>query len=536
MSTTEKTSKKRPSVRQSMEVKHGTQGIGRMLRRGLHGAKNWVLEPDEDGTHRTVGSKAFRTAVALAPAWIVASAFTGSPKNEGQQIGVFQALFMAVLVTMLMLAFFSARERRLGREEPWTEEASAEPEPSGEEVEPGPEQVFPQPSEGVLTPGPEGAEKPAVDLEKPQVREVTTEVTTEASGHNEDEKDHFELPEPVLVTPVVTEAVTQTFPTMGQDEVFDQVSDQVTAPEEVVTEAVTHVVTQPEIGIENHPIADIVEEEAPTVRLGGGHLEEEVVTQTPEKQVNPQVNEGDQVVTREPEKAPRISLEKASKEKAPDPEPPLVTQPVTPVVTKGTQEPLFPQVKKPEPVVTQAVTPAVTQPSMATVGPYKPTTSPLTEDWWATSPDVPKAEGAEVSVGAVQTDEEVVEPEPEKDASTSLKSLKESPAEEDAEREDITEEDVEDPQESGEAESQMDTADITPPHEVMLYRTIGQSKTAPKEARRRARQSAVAWVQREYEAKRVTQRQAAEMFNVSKSLIVKWLEDPWSAPEDDESV
>lgn len=535
MSTKVKTSKKRPSMRQSMEVKNGTQGISRMFRRGLHGAKNWVLEPDEDGAHRTVGSKAFRAAVVLSPAWIVASAFTGSPENGGQQMGAAQAFFMAVLVTVVMLAFFSARERRLGREEPWAEGAvdkPAEPEPSRdglcEESEPPPHQV---PEQGPA-PDCENEEKPVEASENPQVREVTTEVTTEAPGHNEDEKDHFELLEPVLVTPVVTEAVTQILPTVGQDEVFDQVSDQVTAPEEVVTEAVTQVVTQVEIEIENHPIADIVEEEVPTVRLGGGHPEEEVVTQTPEKQVNPQVSEGDHVVTPEPEEGPKVSLEKAPKEEAPDPGPPLVTQPVTPVVTKGTQEPLFPQVKKAEPVVTQAVTPVVTQPSMATAGPYKPTEKPLADDWWATTPDVPETEAATAPQEAVEVEEVVVQPEPEKDDLGPGETSQEEPIEKAV----AAEEEVSTTEESSGPEKQADTTGVTTPQEVVMYRMIGQSKTASKEARAKARQGAVAWVQRECGPGRVTQRQAAEMFNVSKTLITKWLEDPWSTQEDDENA
>lgn len=106
-------------MRRSVEFQHGKRGVGRMLRRGLHGAKNWVLEPEEDGTPRSGGAKTLRAVVVSAPVWLVVSAVTGGPQRGGSEVGMGRAVLMALLVCAVGLAWFSARERRQGREEPW---------------------------------------------------------------------------------------------------------------------------------------------------------------------------------------------------------------------------------------------------------------------------------------------------------------------------------------------------------------------------------------------------------------------------------
>src|SRR4249920_3935230 len=105
-------------IRRSVEVQHGGRGLLLMFRRELHGAKNWTLEREEDGSHRSVWVKLFRVAVVLTPLWIVLSAVTGGPERGGHSASVGQSFFMALLVLVVGLAVFSARERRAGREEP----------------------------------------------------------------------------------------------------------------------------------------------------------------------------------------------------------------------------------------------------------------------------------------------------------------------------------------------------------------------------------------------------------------------------------
>lgn len=109
-------------IRQSMEVQHGSKGLGRMLRRGLHGSKNWILELDENGEHRSVWAKGGRLFIVLIPVWVVLSAVTGGPQRGGHSTSVLQALGTSILLTLAGLGVFSARERRLGREEPWVAE------------------------------------------------------------------------------------------------------------------------------------------------------------------------------------------------------------------------------------------------------------------------------------------------------------------------------------------------------------------------------------------------------------------------------
>lgn len=108
-------------LRRSVEVQHARKGFLLMLRRGLHGAKNWTLEREEDGSHRSVWAKVFRVLVVFTPLWIVLSAVTGGPQRGGHSASVGQSLFMALLVLVVGLAVFSARERKQGREEPWSE-------------------------------------------------------------------------------------------------------------------------------------------------------------------------------------------------------------------------------------------------------------------------------------------------------------------------------------------------------------------------------------------------------------------------------
>lgn len=175
-------------IRRSVEVQHSTRGLGRMLRRGLHGGKNWVLEREEDGGHRSVWGKLFRLGVVLIPVLIVASAVTGGPERGGQSVSVSQSVFMALLVLLVGLGLFSARERRQGREEPWLELPSSDAE-SDE-------------SKGEASDG-SAPEEPTRVLENVQVEDSGSAETGETGEDNsENSTETTRIEQPVLQEPV----------------------------------------------------------------------------------------------------------------------------------------------------------------------------------------------------------------------------------------------------------------------------------------------------------------------------------------------
>lgn len=181
-------------VRRSVEVQHARKGVGRMLRRGLHGSKNWVLETDDMGEHRSVWSKLFRALVVLTPVWIVVSAFTGGPERGGKSVGVFQTLFMTVLVTAVGLAIFSARERRLGREEPWLDFESEDTDRDDGEAE------------IKVDLAPEG---PTRVFENPQVGDAGSEENGDEGDHNSDDSVDFSQNETQVLQPLMRQATSE---------------------------------------------------------------------------------------------------------------------------------------------------------------------------------------------------------------------------------------------------------------------------------------------------------------------------------------
>jgi hypothetical protein len=283
---------------------------------------------------------------------------------------------------------------------------------------------------------------------------------------------------------VVSEVVTQAISVPERDEVFDQFSAPVTTPAlgkiSVASETKTQVI--------NCHIPDPIEEDAPTVRLGGGHPASTAVIEPPEMDEFSQVIEAFPVVSEDVQEGSRISLEKVTEGDSDhleaDPLPP-----VTQAAIKGTQEPLFPQVSED----VEVVTPAVTTPEPAQAGPYEATELPLSEDWWAVKPDLPQEEPEVAEEPEEQTAEEPVENAPEE------------------------------PQVSPEGS----LLGYAP--EVLDYLAVRSVQNATEDVKEQARRAVVTWLRREIEAGRLSQRSAAQVLNVSKTTIANWLsDDPWN--------
>ncbi len=159
-----------------------------MLRRGLYGAKEWVLEDGKDGDRRGPGSKAWRAAAVAAPLWIVAMPLASDPeKSGGESPAFFSTVLLAAVVTLVGLALFSARERKLGREEPWLENVTE----SGET--------------GVETLVSPTEKKAPLALESSQVRVVWKKAERVIGGDNNDVLDQ----KPQIFAPVVPQAVSE---------------------------------------------------------------------------------------------------------------------------------------------------------------------------------------------------------------------------------------------------------------------------------------------------------------------------------------
>jgi hypothetical protein len=463
------TSRKR-RIGRSVEVQHGRRGVGLMLRRGLHGAKNWVLEPDEDGLPRSPWVKFLRVLVILAPVWIVLSAVTGGPERGGHQVGLGQAILSALIVTLVGLGFLSARERRLGREEPWAELPDIDT--PGDDAEPT----------TLVEPAPEN---PTEVLENAQVSEVGSDSEVVTPGDIPDESDHTSQISPETATQVVTTPLAETSLKEVSEPPFVQLSEGDREVAEPAGGPVTPVDTWMETQVINHHNSDPFEEDNPTVPLvpakTGGHP----VTVSLEKAVKPQVIPGDRVDT--------MPFEGGA-----EPVEPLITEgdedsgvkdsggSVTPVGTRPVQEPLFPQVSADDRVVTEVVTP-----QMALPGPYEVADDPMAEDWWLVKPDETALENEETEpVETPEVQPSVAEEEP--------------PAE-------VT------------PGSGLDPA-------VVLYRALRTMPNATEDEKAAARDGAAEWARREIRARRQSQRSAAEILGVSKTTVANWVgHDPWEA-------
>ena len=364
-------------VRQSMEVQNAKKGVGRTLRRGLHGAKNWALEPEQDGTHRPVWVKAARVGVALTPAWLVLSAATGGQGRGGQDASLPKAILMALVVLLVGLGIFSARERRLGREEPWIDlpgNTESDPPAPMTLIDPAPE----MPTEVLASPlvsGPSSGGEVVTPGDIPGIVDQTPQVDSEA------------------VTQVVTHGVAEG----GGESPFVQVNRGDRTDEGVVRSLVTEA--------PKCRIPEALDEETPTIPLMGGHPRRSPVTASLEKGQYPQVGAGEGV-----DSGQLSRTNEATTLGDELPEPPHSVWPVTGAATGSTQGELFPQVTTPAEVVTTPVT--------ATPGPYPVTDEPIAETWWLDKPDIDPPDEEE----AREEEPPVVTPEPAPSAPLDLEA------------------------------------------------------------------------------------------------------------------
>lgn len=446
-----------------------------MLRRGLHGAKNWALEPEQDGTPRGPGGKTLRVLVVLAPFWVVLSAVTGGPERGGQEIGVGRAIVMAIVVSLAELAWFSARERKEGREEPWLKLPELDTESDKSEA---PTLVKPS------------SEAETVSFEKPQVSEAST---VEESCNTVDETvDSEENPriEPTVVPVAVEKAIFEE-PKIQAAEDFEAPPMPLHDPLRQATTDSTKVEdSDPVSSDSDQGVADSFDDEAheatssmaySLVKTPATPLREpvaEAVFKAP-FQGETDSTERDEVESCNAEEATGVTvLPEALRE--------------TPSATKEVQvEGLKSGVQQPLPMTLAS--------EIAATGPYAVTLDPIAEDWWLVHPDAP-------------------EPEP-------------SDAAPEAEPEEISQ-DV--PEESDEAEfpQRGDAVEVGGrrlPPEVVRYLALQSLPSASEQEREMARLEVVRWVRSETDAQRLTQAEAARMLGVNRSTVSRWLDaDPWA--------
>jgi hypothetical protein len=437
-----------------------------MLRRGLHGAKNWVLEPEPGGTARSPLWKAVRLAVVLIPVWIVFSAFM-EPSGQAQRLGFPQAVFMAFVVALAGAGFFSARERRLGREEPWLDLPPIATE--GDELERT--KVLPSVEEGAVEAGKE-----------PQVSDVDASSDRcnwgDFSGMPDDtgQSDYSTLREypqqaisaeaPTLVaqgmqphaTPLRDERQQAILPDPN-DDVFD-------LEEALRSEARTEVL---------HPAPY----DQATVQVGGGFGPLLDSLEGPEQKNMYQDNE-------DATESDRNWLDD-------EPTVPLRPKPQTLLQNPSTETPSV-QVGPPSEALPQPLQGAL-QVEYAQRGPYTVGDEPEVGDWWLTKPDTPpqttEEAGVEKGKEAVQTKEE--------------------------------------PPPSTVGEPMQGPQQDMLPAPVVLY-LASQSGAAFTDNQKKAAQAGVVkWVHEEVASGRLSQAEAARLIGVHKSTIGRWLNpDPWA--------
>lgn len=458
----------------SLEVRHARRGVGLMLRRGLHGAKNWVLEPERDGTPRGPGGKAMRVAIVAAPAWVVLSAVTGGPERGGQQPGVFRALVMALVVTLVELAWFSARERKAGREEPWLKlpELDTESDES-EEVT-------------VVEPSSEAA---TVPFEKAQV----SEVGSSSDSRNTDDEKGEKGEDPEIDPPTVR----QTFPEAISAEPKIEAAEGHEAPGEVLHEVLHQAITEGANEEESGPVSsdsaegvahpfEAMPHEAtpetayPLVKSPATPLREE-----PVEAVSSGAFPFETGITESDEAGPRNILEDA---------PTVVLRKALQDEGDATKEPqvngLKGALQQPLPIVLEA--------DMVPSGPYVTEVDPVAEDWWLVKPDEPQEDAPE---------DVAVEPEPE-------------PAE-------VPQSEPEpQPGETG-----IEVGGVRLPEVVVRYLAVQGAGSASEQDRDNARLEVIRWARAEIDSHQISQAEVARMLGVNRSTVSRWLDaDPWATP------
>lgn len=343
-------------IRRSVEVQHGARGFGLMLRRGLHGSKNWVLELDENGEHRSVWSKAFRVFIVLIPVWVVLSAVTGGPERGGHSTSAFQAVVMAIVLTGVGLSVFSARERRLGREEPWAGLSVDEPENTdGDEGE----------AETAVEPS---SERPTEILENPQVSKVGFERNDAIDGDENGESGEIAeigIPSVPQAIPPEAETVAVSAPEALHFEDHG-------APEQATSEGVVdHGVPQGR----NTPLS--TPEGAPTVLL------EKATQEGDSSQVSADSEEDRDTVPQAVSEAPGNVVTESERNDSLD----TATVSFRKASRAVFRETENAQVTAPD-VPSRETIQGVLQVEFAERGPYPSKPDPVREDWWVVAPDV----------------------------------------------------------------------------------------------------------------------------------------------------
>lgn len=482
----------------SVEVRHARRGVGLMLRRGLHGAKNWALEPGEDGP-RGPGGKAVRALALLAPALPVLSVLTGPPATSEPSMGAFQALLLALVATLLGLAWFSARERRLGREEPWLDlpEIATESHDATESVEVS--RVTGEAPEGLAS---SQVNEVSVENERTPQEEKPENVTQ--STQNDPEAFH--------------EAFQISFRKPSVEEV-NFLTPQGESPAEEhlparVPPAVPGVPETPEGEPDGDDMPDWLAEPVP--HPSGASVEP--CRDPSENEEFPQVSHEMEAVpvgsreVVEPEVIPDETDAAESNRNAVEDGAPSTFHPAFQGAFHPDESPQVSAVKRRStPPFQEAF-----QVEYATPGPYGVTEGPISEDWWLTPPDAPEvkapsgvASDAPAPVDAVEAPEETLTPE---EARTPDDNSPEAGEGWDAGAE-----------------------PGAPPVVTRYYRS--RVASVNRGEKMDAKRAVIEWAKREIGSQGRSQAEVARLLGVGTATVSRWVknEDPWADMADEES-
>lgn len=469
-------------IRQSMEVQNGSKGLGRMFRRGLHGSKNWVLELDENGEHRSVWAKGGRAFIVLIPVWVVLSAATGGPERGGHSTSVPQALGAAILLTVIGLAVFSARERKLGREEPWvTENGEAE---ENTESEDGETKTLVDPS----------TESPTQILENPQVEDSDSDEEVEDGG--DDSEDSVETAR--FEQPDLQESVQQAISPEAETRVITAPEAPTTVLPQVVQQATSEVADQDKSGQSFEAIASVADD-----------FRNETSQQATKEPAYSLVKEPLYDV-QEPMQQAISGWTKVDVSGVTESDHGLIPDAPTTPLRATVQTALHEAPVARESVQVSLEKEAVQQPlqgelqvQFAQAGPYPANSDPEHEDWWVVAPDIePSAEVVEAPLKPVQ--------------------------------EEATPELVPVLQEA--AEAGRETPQVPVGRHPMVVLTYHASQ-APKsgftpEEKEEARSAVIAWLHGEIQQGHLSRAEGARVIGVDASTVGRWLndlnDDPWA--------
>lgn len=465
-------------IRSSVEIQHGRKGVARMFRRGLHGAKNWILEPEEDGAPRSVWGKLLRTAVILLPLWIALSATTDGSGRGGTSVP--KAILTALLVAVVGLACLSARERRQGREEPWAELPSLGTESNEDEAV----TLIGAPVEAptLVTESPQVSKPPSGDESRsggsiPGDSTQTTQSNASSSSRPLAGPSHQANPEGVIPLD------SQGAPPVG------------TPFSEGVPQAI------PEDVEAGHSDASATDVFLPSVPAPSPPSIISLHKATPEASYL-QVRANEQEVPR-PSPQATMDASKGQKEGVTDSKQDNV--PEAPVHTEfqgAFRQDALPQLS---PTGEPSGDPiqAAFQPDFAELGPYEVTEDPVSGDWWLTPPDAPQKEAAEEPAEEVQEQPALPPVEPQQ-----------APVEEEAED-----------------APEMGGQPIYPP--VVMRYFVSRVSDVTESEKEKARDEVMEWARQEFASQRRTQAEMARILGVGKATLSRWVnDDPWADPSD----